>query len=96
MQLISARDFEFPADFPAVAQDLVDKLLQLDPEKRIGHGEIDRGLGVGLWSIKSHPFFEGIDFDSLQDATPPLVIPMSEEELASRQEALMDEFGSLM
>lgn len=35
-QLVTARDFQFPTDFPADARDLVDGLLQLEPADRIG------------------------------------------------------------
>lgn len=35
-QLITSRSVVFSEDFPAAAEDLVDKLLQLDPTQRIG------------------------------------------------------------
>jgi 3-phosphoinositide dependent protein kinase-1 len=48
-QKIVALDYHFPDGFPLVARDLVERLLVLDPSKRL---PIDH--------IKTHPFFEGI------------------------------------
>lgn len=50
-QKIVALDFHFPDGFPAVARDLVERLLVLDPSKRLP-----------IEHIKSHPFFEGIQW----------------------------------
>jgi hypothetical protein len=36
MVKVAERELEFPDDFPPVARDLVDKLLQPEPEDRIG------------------------------------------------------------
>ncbi|KAF7846552.1 hypothetical protein BT93_L4168 [Corymbia citriodora subsp. variegata] len=48
-QKIVALDYAFPLGFPPVARDLIERLLVLDPAKRL---PIDH--------IKSHPFFDGI------------------------------------
>lgn len=48
-QKIIALDYEFPTGFPAVARDLVERLLMLDPTRRL---QIEH--------IKNHPFFEGV------------------------------------
>lgn len=40
----------------------------LNPKERLG--AVD---GVGYASIKNHPFFENIDFDSLHSSTPPQI-----------------------
>jgi len=45
------------------AKDLIDKLLQINPDDRIGSESFDE--------IKSHPFFNGIEWDKLNDQTPP-------------------------
>lgn len=47
-QKIVALDYEFPPGFPAVARDLVERLLVLDPARRLP-----------IEHIKNHPFFEG-------------------------------------
>ena len=43
-----------PEDAPDVVQDLIKKLLQKDPAKRLGADDLKH--------LKEHPFFEGIDF----------------------------------
>ncbi|KAJ5384532.1 hypothetical protein N7517_002443 [Penicillium concentricum] len=48
-QKIVALDYEFPIGFPTVARDLVERLLVLDPARRL---QIEH--------IKNHEFFEGI------------------------------------
>ncbi|KAI9928918.1 hypothetical protein ASPWEDRAFT_128737 [Aspergillus wentii DTO 134E9] len=48
-QKIVALDYEFPVGFPAVARDLVERLLVLDPARRL---QIEH--------IKNHEFFEGM------------------------------------
>lgn len=50
-QKIVALDYHFPDGFPNVARDLVERLLVLDPAKRL---PIDH--------IKAHPFFDGIQW----------------------------------
>lgn len=48
-QKIVALDYEFPAGFPPVARDLVERLLVLDPARRLP-----------IEHIKNHEFFKGI------------------------------------
>lgn len=48
-QKIVALDYEFPRAFPEVAKDLVERLLVLDPQRRLP-----------IEHIKNHQFFEGI------------------------------------
>ena len=48
-QKIVALDYKFPAGFPALARDLVERLLVLDPSSRLS-----------IEHIKNHEFFEGI------------------------------------
>lgn len=50
-QKIVALDYEFPVGFPAVARDLVERLLVLDPTRRLP-----------VEHIKNHPFFEGVSW----------------------------------
>ncbi|KAI5209971.1 Pkinase-domain-containing protein [Aureobasidium subglaciale] len=50
-QKIVALDYHFPDGFPPVARDLIERLLVLDPSKRLP-----------IEHIKSHPFFEGIQW----------------------------------
>ncbi|KAI9856758.1 MAG: pkb-activating kinase-like protein [Trichoglossum hirsutum] len=48
-QKIVSLDYEFPKGFPAVAKDLVERLLVLDPAKRLT-----------IEHVKNHQFFDGI------------------------------------
>jgi 3-phosphoinositide dependent protein kinase-1 len=50
-QKIVALDYRFTDNFPTVARDLIERLLVLDPSKRLP-----------IEHIKSHPFFEGIQW----------------------------------
>ena len=54
------------------AKDLIDKLLRVDPNERIGCGPA--GSDNDIKAIKTHPFFKSIDFKNLHNMTPP--IPM--------------------
>ncbi len=48
-QKIVALDYEFPRGFPEVARDLVERLLVLDPQRRLS-----------IEHVKNHQFFDGI------------------------------------
>ncbi|KAL4908007.1 hypothetical protein BDW74DRAFT_175793 [Aspergillus multicolor] len=50
-QKIVALEYEFPLGFPSVARDLVERLLVLDPARRLP-----------IEHIKNHEFFEGINW----------------------------------
>lgn len=50
-QKIVNLEYEFPLGFPRLARDLVERLLVLDPQKRLT-----------IEHIKSHPFFHGIQW----------------------------------
>ncbi|ETI25354.1 hypothetical protein G647_02126 [Cladophialophora carrionii CBS 160.54] len=50
-QKIVGLDYEFPRGFPEVARDLVERLLVLDPQRRLS-----------LEHAKNHPFFTGIQW----------------------------------
>lgn len=69
-QKITKLEYEFPDGFSVVAQDLVEKLLVLDPEQRLGCEEMG-----GFEKLKSHPFYEGIDFEHIHEQKPPPLIP---------------------
>ncbi|EQC40459.1 AGC/PDK1 protein kinase [Saprolegnia diclina VS20] len=70
-----AEDFAYPEGFPAVAQDLCDKLLLQEPLQRLGAGtDAD---GNGYEALKSHPFFQGIEWATLGQTTPPYMPKIS-------------------
>jgi serine/threonine protein kinase len=60
-QKILNREVEFPEiiakNLPPAAIDFIERLLELDPAKRLGAN--------GVNEIKSHPFFEGINWETL-------------------------------
>ncbi|KUG01000.1 3-phosphoinositide-dependent protein kinase 1 [Phytophthora nicotianae] len=63
----SSDEFEFPSSVPETAQDLIRKLLVQDPDERIGAQQNEEGYA----ELKNHPFFEGVEWDSINDKTPP-------------------------
>lgn len=64
-QKIIARDLKFPDYFSEEARDLIDRLLSIDPSKRPGAGP------EGYAELKSHPFFDGVDWSNLRNQAPP-------------------------
>ncbi|KAL4239246.1 3-phosphoinositide dependent protein kinase-1 [Mactra antiquata] len=69
-QKITKLEYEFPEGFNSLARDLVQKLLVLDPDKRLGSDEMG-----GFDALKSHDFFTGIDWDHLEETKPPELVP---------------------
>lgn len=69
-QSILKQQLSFPDGFDAQAKDLVEKLLVLEPSARIGAKDRNR-----YDSIRSHPFFEGIDWEHLHEQEPPKMYP---------------------
>ena len=73
---IEERDFAFPADgFPPRARELVDAMLQLEPDARLGAPACG-----GYAALKAHPFFTDdveapIDFASVHLSPPPPLVP---------------------
>jgi len=74
-QKIVALDYSFPDGFPAVARDLVERLLVLDPSKRLP-----------IEHIKNHQFFDGTVWGKglwkqkaprLKSYSPPAAAPIS-------------------
>ncbi|KAK8854274.1 3-phosphoinositide dependent protein kinase-1 [Tritrichomonas musculus] len=76
MENITALNFS-PASkrLPKLANDLIMKILVLDPAKRLGYGEENQGYP----SIKNHPFFKGVDWNTLSKIEMPLFTKFEEE-----------------
>lgn len=70
-QKIFRLEYDFPEGFPPEAKDLVEKLLVLDHNKRLGVED----KGDIYETIRNHPFFDGIDWDNIWDQTPPKINP---------------------
>lgn len=69
-QKITRLDYEFPDGFNSTAKNLVEKLLVLDPKKRLGCGEMG-----GYDPLKAHSFFKGIEWETLDKQKPPELHP---------------------
>ncbi|KAG6976447.1 hypothetical protein JG688_00001371 [Phytophthora aleatoria] len=87
-------EFEFPSSVPETAQDLIRKLLVQDPDERIGAQQNEEGYA----ELKNHPFFEGVEWDSIGDQTPPynppeLVLPEPKLDGASENWTVAEYFS---
>ncbi|CAG8454801.1 12550_t:CDS:10 [Ambispora gerdemannii] len=69
-QKIVGLEYTFPEGFPAVARDLVEKLLVIDPSKRLGAGG-----QAGVDRLKNHKFFDDIKWDTLWQQPAPKLLP---------------------
>lgn len=54
---------EVPEEMSYEAQDLISKLLTINPEERLGSRK--KGGGGGAQEVKNHPFFKGVEWDTL-------------------------------
>ncbi|CAA2938728.1 3-phosphoinositide-dependent kinase 2-like [Olea europaea subsp. europaea] len=81
-QRIIARDIRFPNYFSAEARDLIDRLLDIDPSRRPGAGP------DGYASLKSHPFFKGIDWNNLREQPPPKLAMEPKSDVGEDQDSL--------
>lgn len=66
-QKILAREFTFPEDMDEDAKDLIDKLLVIEASGRLG------GSPEGYVLLKEHPFFSGIEWETLFEQEPPIM-----------------------
>lgn len=64
--IINARDILYPEGFPRIGMELVESLIVLDPERRLGAP----ALG-GYATLKAHAFFQGVPWTALYAAAPP-------------------------
>lgn len=70
-QKILERDLQFPDGFNKLAKDLVQRLIQIDPHKRLGAKD-----QTDLYdSIRAHEFFDGIVWQTIRTQAPPPIHP---------------------
>jgi serine/threonine protein kinase len=62
-ELIKKCQLSIPEEIPQSAKDLIAALLVKQPESRLGAQDI--------LDVKSHPFFDGIDFSTIEEQLPP-------------------------
>lgn len=62
-------EIKWPEDMNLEAKDLITKLLRIEPLERLGAGE--EGSGKSIKDLKSHPFFKGINFETVSTSPPP-------------------------
>lgn len=62
MERIKSGVVEFPVYFPADAKDLVQRLLTLDPNVRLGGNSASCD---GIQELKGHPFFKKVDWSKI-------------------------------
>lgn len=67
---IQERQFLVPNDMEPETVDIIDRLLQLDPQTRIGANTEDFTLDFN--EIKTHPYFKGVNFEGLAATAPPI------------------------
>uniref|UniRef100_A0A8C1CS79 3-phosphoinositide-dependent protein kinase 1 n=2 Tax=Cyprinus carpio TaxID=7962 RepID=A0A8C1CS79_CYPCA len=95
-QKIIKLEYEFPEKFFPKAKDLVQRLLSLDPRKRLGCEEMG-----GFNPLKGHMFFETISWENLPVQTPPKLTPYlpamaeDDEDYYGNYEDLLSQFSSL-
>lgn len=75
---IVARALEFPKEpvMPGPAKDLIAQLLAKDPVRRMGST-------MGASAIKSHPFFQGVNWALLRCNRPPFIPPAFSRDVLS-------------
>lgn len=71
-QKILKLEYEIPDGFCELARSLVSQLLVLEPSERLGAQDEH---GAGYPNIRAHPFFKGVDFETLHEQTPPPIYP---------------------
>eukprot|EP00160_Parvularia_atlantis_P008745 Unigene1802_Nuclearia_a/m.5642 Unigene1802_Nuclearia_a/g.5642 ORF Unigene1802_Nuclearia_a/g.5642 Unigene1802_Nuclearia_a/m.5642 type:complete len:346 (-) Unigene1802_Nuclearia_a:68-1105(-) len=92
---ILTRELVWPEDMSPLARDLIDRLLTVDPNERLG--------AKGAAEVKAHPFFRDIDWENLATTSPAYYQPMSNyvlsgvpRQLPRRHEAANDVTTSLL
>lgn len=88
-QKIIKLDLQFPDGFDAKAKDLVEKLLQTEPTHRLGATDLNNRYS----SIRQHPFFEGINWNTLRFETPPPIYPYLPGEYGDDEDELLEQYS---
>ncbi|KAG9476962.1 hypothetical protein GDO78_002379 [Eleutherodactylus coqui] len=95
-QKIIKLEYDFPEKFFPRAKDLVEKLLVLEPTKRLGCEEMG-----GYGPLKAHSFFDGITWQDVHLQTPPKLtaylpaMAEDDEEFYGNYDDLLSQFGGM-
>ncbi|EAY07250.1 AGC family protein kinase [Trichomonas vaginalis G3] len=81
-QKIESGNYVIPDYVPEDAKDIIQKLLKVKPEERLGYGDCD----TNYQTIRSHPFFEGLNWDDLPLAALEGFRPYEPAVLAQQKE----------
>ncbi len=65
---ILEQKYTFPPEMPEEAKSLIKALLIAEPEKRLGSGHEE---SLSFFALKFHPFFKGLEFETLNKQEPP-------------------------
>ncbi|MCO5582231.1 hypothetical protein L7F22_036123 [Adiantum nelumboides] len=79
-QKVMAKEVSFPDFLSPEAKDLIDKLLDLDPNKRPG------AEPNGFTTLKAHPFFQGIQWSELWKSPAPAVVAPPDSESTGEED----------
>lgn len=66
--------YKFPDGFPEVARSLVKNLLVVEVKSRLGSME-----SGGADAVKRHPFFQGVQWDSITNSEPPQIFALQDQ-----------------
>ena len=67
---IEERQLVIPNELEPEAVDIINQLLQIDPQERLGTNKTN--YRINFDEIKSHPYFKGINFETLPKTSPPI------------------------
>lgn len=87
-QKIQNMEYEFPEVFDPDARDLVDKLLRVDPDTRLGASDQKENF---YKSIRNHDFFSTINFDEIYAQPSPLMFLSNFVDLLQQNNPAPDE-----
>lgn len=87
-QKIQNREFMYPNNFPDEhAKDLIDKLLQLNPEDRLGADDLHDQKYI---SIRNHAFFDDVCWNEVFSRPPPEQL-IDNEETSANENCISDD-----
>nr|XP_039268941.1 3-phosphoinositide-dependent protein kinase 1-like [Styela clava] len=94
-QLILKCQYEFPEIFHEDVKDIVERLIVIDPQARLGSSDQE-----GYPSLKSHIMFEGVDWENIANQPAPKIMASLQKISNGQQQTniheLVDDFDHAM